>query len=320
MIVKCPDCQGETSIDEPVIPGGGYTARCAVCGHPLMLGAPAEAGETTVPECGASRASGVEPAQCGAAFGKVRNDTDASLPPGASQNDVSREANQFPASIRTGVAEAVPTGRGDGADFSIGSAVRFGWAMAREHLTFYIGFMIAGGILVFLPGYMAGMADRHAPVITRFLFHAVATVLEAAVTMGFIRASLRVTDGDKPQLSNLLDCIPLFLKYFFSTLLYFLIILGGLLLLVVPGIIWSIKFSFYGYFIVDQAQGPLKALKSSARITAGAKMKIFLLGLALLAINALGALALVVGLFVTVPLSMVAFAYAFRKLEAPREV
>ncbi len=43
-------------------------------------------------------------------------------------------------------------------------------------------------------------------------------------------------------------------------------------------------------------------------------MQIFLLLLALLGINLLGIMALVVGVFVSVPIAMIAFAHAYRTL------
>lgn len=319
MIAKCPNCQREYSIDEARIPGEGATARCNGCGHRFRVEPPPGREEMACPKCGTRQAPGPECIRCGVVFGKITDQADAALLAGALHDAGGREGTRDPGPIQAGATvDVVPPGHADGAGFSIGSAVKFGWAKAWEHLGFFIGFLILGGLLVLLPGFMADLADKHAPAVTRFLFRTVAIVFEAAVTMGFIQASLKVHDGDKPQLSNLLDCLPLFFKYFFSTLLYGLIVLGGIILLVVPGIIWSIKYSFYGYFIVDQGQGPLEALKSSARITSGAKMDIFLLGLALLAVNALGALALLVGLFVTIPLSIVAFAYTFRRLTALR--
>lgn len=260
---------------------------------------------------------GEECIQCGVVFVKIGDQAGPAVPAGLLGDTGGGEGPVVPAPAQVGPSRTgVSTGHGDEAPFSIGSALRFGWAGAWGHLGFFIGFLIAGSILVLLPDSMADLADERAPLVTRVLFRAVAIVFQTAVTMGFIKVSLSVHDGEKPQLANLLDGLPFFFKYFFSSLLYALIVLCGLILLVVPGIIWSTKFVFYGYFLVDKGQGPVQALKSSAGITADFKMDIFLLGVALLAVNALGALALLVGLFVTIPLSMVAVAYTFRRLTA----
>lgn len=319
MTVRCPQCGREYGIEEARIPGGGTMARCNGCGHRFKVDPPQGREEMTCPKCGARQALGEECIQCGVVFLKIRDHMDPAMTEGLLEEAGSSEGMEASAPIQAGPSHIGPqAGHGDEPAFSIGSAIKFGWARAREHVVFFIGFLIAGSLLVLLPDTMADLADERAPVVTRVLFRAVAIVFETAVTMGFIKVSLSVHDGERPQLANLLDGMPFFFRYFFASLFYALIVLCGLILLVVPGIIWSIKFCFYGYFLVDRRQGPVEALKSSAGITSGHKMDIFLLGLALLALNALGALALLMGLFITVPLSMVAIAYTFRKLAALR--
>ena len=106
----------------------------------------------------------------------------------------------------------------------------------------------------------------------------------------------------------------LFSKYILSLIIYGLIVLAGLILLIIPGIIWAIKFQFFGYFIVDKGLGPIESLKQSAKITKDTKWTLFLFGLLSGLINLLGALLLLVGLFATVPTTMMAKAFVYRKL------
>jgi uncharacterized membrane protein len=93
-----------------------------------------------------------------------------------------------------------------------------------------------------------------------------------------------------------------------------------MILLIIPAIIWGIKFRFFSYFIIDKGAGPIEALKRSSSITMGAKWDLFLFGLLLIGINILGFLALVIGLFATIPTSMVAIAFVYRKLLTQAEV
>jgi len=85
-------------------------------------------------------------------------------------------------------------------------------------------------------------------------------------------------------------------------------------LLIIPGIIWAIKFYFFSYLIVDKGLGPIEALKRSSAITDGSKWDLFLLGLLLFGINLIGAIPFFLGWFVTIPISMVATAFVYRKL------
>ncbi|AZR73372.1 hypothetical protein BBF96_08240 [Anoxybacter fermentans] len=86
------------------------------------------------------------------------------------------------------------------------------------------------------------------------------------------------------------------------------------MLFVIPGIIWWIKFRFFSYFIVDKGFGPIKALKKSSEITRDVKLDLFLFEVLLRFINVVGALCLVVGLVITVPVTLVANAYVYREL------
>ena len=89
----------------------------------------------------------------------------------------------------------------------------------------------------------------------------------------------------------------------------------GMLLLIVPGIILGIRLQMYVWAIVDNHAGPIEALQQSWTMTRGFAWNLLLLNLLLGLINMLGMLALGIGLIVTVPLSMVAWGHAYRRLE-----
>jgi len=69
-------------------------------------------------------------------------------------------------------------------------------------------------------------------------------------------------------------------------------------------------------FIVDRNMGPVQALKASAHATTSAKWHLFLFGILLGLINLAGALCFFIGLFATIPTSLVAYAHTYRQLSA----
>jgi len=95
--------------------------------------------------------------------------------------------------------------------------------------------------------------------------------------VGVINISLKFSKGENATVSDIFSWLPVFFKLLAGQILYLLIVLGGTILLVVPGIIWGIKFSFFSYAILDKKMGPIAALKESARITQGNKWNLFLL-------------------------------------------
>ena len=88
----------------------------------------------------------------------------------------------------------------------------------------------------------------------------------------------------------------------------------GLILLIVPGIIIGIMFGFAAYIVIDKEAPPVEALRESLALTKGNRWKLFLLGLALVGINIIGACLLLVGLLVSLPVSTFAVVHAYRVL------
>ncbi len=197
--------------------------------------------------------------------------------------------------------------------FSISESLSFGWDTMKHNTGFFIALLAVAFLIEYLPRIFAMIIRNDFPFIA-VLFSLSGIVLGIVVQMGLIRVSLKFCDGTKGQLDDLLSTFHLLVKFGLAWILYFFIVVCGLVLLVVPGIIWGTKFSLFPYFIVDNAMGPVQALKASSRATSGAKWQLFLFFLLVSIITMAGALAFLVGLFVTVPVTMIAFADVYRTL------
>ncbi len=197
--------------------------------------------------------------------------------------------------------------------FTSGEAISFGWEKMKKNFWFFVGLLFIAWLIQAIPsGISSAIGDKMAPLV--FLLAVAAWVIQLIVNMGLIKIILDIVDKGTASLGDLLSQTKFFLNFLAGSILYGLIVIGGLLLLIVPGIVWAIKYQFFSYLIIDKNLGPIEALKKSGEITAGSKGAIFGLDILLILINLLGLLCLVVGLFVTIPLSMVAKGYVFRKL------
>ena len=201
--------------------------------------------------------------------------------------------------------------------FSKREAISFGWNLTKNNFGFFVLLLILVAVIYVVLNSIQYLAKGKSPLI--LILYLIETIIRTIITMGLIKISLKFCDNEKAKISDLFSAYPLFLKYLIGSILYALIILGGLILLIIPGIIWSIQFQFFGYLIVDKGLGPIEALKESARITKGNKWNLFLFGILLGLIKILGALALLVGLFVTIPTAMIANAFVYRKLLSQTE-
>lgn len=197
--------------------------------------------------------------------------------------------------------------------FSKREAIRFGWSTMKKNFGFFVGLLILTGVIYSIPNTLAKAAKESSPLLSSIIFMA-SFVLSLLINMGLIKISLKFCDNRKSRFADLFSCFPRFLEFLVGCILYNLIVFVGTLLLIIPGIIWAIKYQFFGYFIVDKGTGPVEALKRSGQITRGAKWNLFVFGLMIWGINLLGFLCLIVGLFATIPMIMIATAFVYRKL------
>lgn len=203
--------------------------------------------------------------------------------------------------------------------FSISEAIHFGWNTMKSNLGFFIGLLIFVFLFTSLSSIIAAKATE-ANIFLGIIFYIADFSLSIIISIGLVKIALRFCDNEKGRFADLFSQYPLFPQYLVGSILYGLIVFAGTILLIIPGIIWGIQFCFYDYFIVDKGLGPIEALKRSSAITRGVKWDLFVFFLILSGINLLGALCLLIGLFVTIPTTMVALAFVYRKLMAQAEI
>ncbi len=197
--------------------------------------------------------------------------------------------------------------------FSKREAIQFGWQTMKENFFFFLVLLLITYIISAIPSFLISFVIKEVSILSFILYFA-SIVISILVAMGYIRIALRFCDHGKAKFTDLFMPYPIFFNYLIGSFIYMLIVLVGLVLFIVPGIIWGIQYQFYAYFIVDKGYEPLQALKKSSEITKGVKGDLYLLMLVAIGLNLLGMLALIIGLFATVPTIMVAYAYVYRRL------
>ncbi len=201
---------------------------------------------------------------------------------------------------------------------SVSSFIRFGWETFKKRPWFLIGatalFFVIGQVASFVMGFVTGLFDGLTGAAVGGVVGFVAGfVVQSLISMGWIAFFIKAHDDvSTVTISNFWHPQNL-LNYIGVTILYALIVLLGFVLLVVPGIIAAIIFMFAFYLVVDKGLGPIEALKESARITKGNRLRLLALVGALALVSLLGLLALVLGLLVAVPLTALAYVCAYRR-------
>ena len=197
--------------------------------------------------------------------------------------------------------------------FFIGELIGEGWKKTKQNLGFFIPLLIIAWGIPLLLNYLMNWVFKDQMIISCsialvYMFFCI------LISIGMVKSALKIARDEKGSLGDLFNGGPLFFKYFFASILYSLIVMGGLILLIVPGVIWMVKFSFFQYFVVDKKMGPVAALKASSKITQGVKWDILgFWGVAWL-VTLLGVLCLGVGVFLSVPTVMLASVLLYHKL------
>lgn len=198
---------------------------------------------------------------------------------------------------------------------SVGECIRFGWNTLKKRPLMVIGSFV---IAMVVSGISSSLLDpgEGAPVtVTTILMGLVSLAIGLFVEIGLVTFSLRAHDSvETVQVKDLWNPTP-FLWYLIAQISVGLGVLIGLVLLVVPGVMLALGWMFASYLIVDKSRRPFEAIKESWNLTKGHKWQLLLLVVTIIGLNILGLLALIVGLLVTIPISMLAIVHAYRTLE-----
>jgi len=203
----------------------------------------------------------------------------------------------------------------DKRDFSIEEALQYGWNIMKANIWYFVGVLIVAWVIMGIPYAIAGVLQRESGGLS-FLFRIVGWIASTIISIGLIAIALKFLDNQTPKFEDLFSFKPYFWRYLGASILTGVVVWAGLILLIIPGIYWALKFQFYGYFIVDKGCDPIESMRKSSQITRSVKWKLLGFGIVLFIINMIGAMCLLVGLFVTVPITLMAYSMVYRKLLA----
>ncbi len=147
-------------------------------------------------------------------------------------------------------------------------------------------------------------------------------VLKIFISFSFMKFSIHVYDGNSEQLGMFPSLVQM-VKLIGAVILWGAIFFGGIILLIIPGIYWAVRLSFFALIIIDKNAGIIESLKISWRISKGKVWRLIglwaILGLASLPIMLILAF---VGLpafladIITVPINTFVGVFVYRQLSA----
>mgnify|MGYP001603300362 FL=1 len=182
--------------------------------------------------------------------------------------------------------------------------MQFGWDKTKENFWFLF--------LTLIIVLIASGATGKIPFV--------GIIVGILASISIITVALEIVDGKKPIFKDLFKKYSdwkIFVNYILASILTALAVVVGLILLIVPGIYLAIRLQFYKYLIVDKGDiGPVDAIKESWRMTEGETWNLFLFLILIALLNIAGALLLGIGLFATIPITLLSYGLLYRKLHA----
>jgi hypothetical protein len=210
------------------------------------------------------------------------------------------------------------------ARLDIGQALSYGWNGFTKNISAVLLIVVAV-VLVNVGLNALGLAFDNEFVT--FLLSIIGFVVSLIITVGLIRAALSITDGDKPTLGEVFSgdrVVPYAIASIVLGAAFAVInIVGAITIILLPvtliaTAVLAFFVQFFGYAIVDERAGAFDGISRSFNLVKENLGEILLLWVVALGINILGALLCGIGLLVTIPLTAIAWAYAWRTLTGGR--
>ncbi len=202
--------------------------------------------------------------------------------------------------------------------FSTKEIIHLAWRAFLDHW----GVLWAAIGITFVVNTLFDVASKRTsnePVPIELLLGVVSLVVGLVMQLGLYRISLDIVRGKSPHIEQLFSEGAKALRFFGASILYVGVVVGGLILFIIPGIMWAIKFSYYGYGIVDRDLDVMASMRFSAQITDGKKWQLGMLYLVLVLLVIVSVIPLGIGLIATIPMSVVYGAIVYTKLVEAHE-
>jgi len=198
--------------------------------------------------------------------------------------------------------------------FTNKEAIKYGWETMKANFWFFCLVLVVtfaiSGVFSFLANHFKN------DLLLNIVIQIISFIVSLFISVGLTKILLNIYDKKEVKLADLFSGAPQYVNYLVGSIIYSLIVMVGFILFFFPGIYLALKYQFYCYLIVEKNMGPWEAIKASGKITDGYKWKLFGFIMLSLLINLAGLIALIIGMFATIPLIMMAQVYIYKKLSA----
>jgi hypothetical protein len=199
---------------------------------------------------------------------------------------------------------------------SIRQAFNFAWPIFKKRFALFTAVLLTiFGAWVALE--IVVIAGQRFGILLWIVMHLAFLIFVAGLEVGLLQVCLALYDGEEPTLADSFAHLALGPKFLAGQTLYLLAALIGLLLLVVPGVYLGVRYALFGFCMAAGETNLVRSFQQSAILSTGEQGYLLRVLFVLFVLNVVGASLLVLGLFITVPVSLLMMTAVYRKLSIP---
>ena len=185
-------------------------------------------------------------------------------------------------------------------NFSIKQALSKGWQTYKANFGFlavtFILYLLIYGLFSGIQSYFSKQES-----ILAIILALISMYVSFLLQIGWVRIGLRLLNGESAEYEDLLRGNDRIISYFLGNLLVGVIVCAGLILLIIPGFYWALKYMYVPYLIADRKLKVNDAMKLSATMTKGVKWQLIGYGFVQIGLIIAGAIAFLIGLIAVLP-------------------
>ncbi len=186
------------------------------------------------------------------------------------------------------------------------------WKETKKHVWLFVKvllFLMAVNMVLSVPDVISA-----GNVFLGLFMDMVSAGVQIYLELGVVGIGLMIAQGKKPVFNDVFNGFQLFVKYAVAGILYSVVVGFGLVLFIVPGIYLGMKYLLWPFYLIDKKCGIIESFTLSEQATRGAKMDVWFVCFLLKLLIIVSILPLGLGLFVSLPFSLIALACVYRDL------
>lgn len=217
--------------------------------------------------------------------------------------------------------------------FSASQALSQAWKLLKGNAKFFASAILLSIIILGVIQFLTAKTEHIA--IVSFLVTVISVIVSLALTIGWVNVVLRLIRGTSQKwedfktepkiwgkvfVNQILISFPIIVAIALAAVIIFafrnpIAIIIMVIVAIIVAVYIQIRFMFLNHAAIDnQNLGIIALLKKAAKITKGHTLDLLGFGILMLLVNIGGLLLLGIGLFVTIPLSMIAQVFVYEKI------